>query len=180
LPALAFGSHYFVFKERPGTHLSSGVGAGCPKDCTGRMSSAGKSPSVASGPARALRRDRYCTRCGGSPSTRRGGFLPPSGTSPDVNWDKTSGAIVPWGGPPRPTDHTGSPVSRWSQPRYTDGWHTGSRGGSPYATRCRSSTGFPLPPLATAWERAPSVDLLELPPIATFLGVACTGAVART
>jgi hypothetical protein len=31
LPALAFGSHYFVFKERPGTHLSSGVGAGLPE-----------------------------------------------------------------------------------------------------------------------------------------------------
>ena len=31
LPALAFGSHYFVFKERPGTHLSIGVDAGLPE-----------------------------------------------------------------------------------------------------------------------------------------------------
>jgi hypothetical protein len=36
LPALAFGSHYSVFKERPGTHLFTGVDAGCPKDCSGQ------------------------------------------------------------------------------------------------------------------------------------------------
>ena len=76
MPALAFGSHYSVFKERPGTHLFTGVDAGCPKDCSGRKALAGESPSVAGGPGGPFRRVCHIIRHASERQRVRTGRIP--------------------------------------------------------------------------------------------------------
>ena len=158
MPALAFGSHYSVFKERPGTHLFTGVDAGCPKDCSGRKALAGESPSVAGGPGGPFRRVCQIIRRASERQRVRTGRIPTGqrpGSADDVN---STGRRRPGSRTPRQF-RAGS--------RDTDRWHAKNHNPAlRMPPRCSGPNWLSaLHPSARVRlrRRALPVDLLDLP-----------------
>ncbi len=166
LPALAFGSHYSVFKERPGTHQSSRCWCRVcrrtvPDDCF-----AGESPSAAGGPGRPFRRVCHCSRRVTERQRAAADRIPPGRTP-----DRPLPPIVA-GHPPSPRMPARTVRFPTTQPAAsrTGRWHAVSHPALRMPPGARSSTGFPPPPCRHQGrrERAPPADVLDLPHVTTI------------
>lgn len=155
MPALAFGSHYFVFKERPGTHRSSRswcrVSQRTVPDVLQLLESLLRAPG-GRGP---VRRGCHLIRCAREGQRVRARKYPPGappraeGSLPIVPAfsanaaDTTDGSEL---GFPPPSPSANHPPVRPPSNLPHPWWRAVSHSGPPHATRCRQgTTGFPLP-----------------------------------
>ena len=142
LPALAFGSHYSVFKERPGTHQSSRCWCRvCRRTAPDEPASLLQLPEGLGGP---FRRECHCSR---RVTERQRAFLRPrtSGvTRATASGIGRSGTSAATGGCPLER-------SRFP-PRVSAQRHQvvacGRPPGLPHATRCSMRNGLSAPPAA--------------------------------
>ena len=161
MPALAFGSHYSVFKERPGTHLSPGVGAGLPKDRSGQIAPLESFLRLPEDPGRPLGGtntlpDRHGTVNAPHRPTAAG---PGPGPAPRTIVPGSPPALadgIQWSGSGPEALHR-DPPGGWKlripcpwRPRRevwldTDWWHAVSHPGPPHATRCSKPNGLSAP-----------------------------------
>ena len=152
LPALAFGSHYSVFKERPGTHQSSRCW--CRVCQRTAPDDAGESPSAAGGPWGPFRRECHCSRRVTERQRAFQGREPPGVTRAATSFTDRSGtSAVADGCPPERPGSLQAQASRRHQ-----WWHAGGHPAFRMPPGARCATGFPLP---------------SLPPIQGVGGVHC-------
>jgi len=162
LPALAFGSHYSVFKERPGTHLSC--------RCWCRV-------ARRTVPDELLRR-RVSFGCRRARGGRSDGCVTLADSRRTVNAfgraeirralapDRPREPIVA-GHPPHPADaRPNDPVPSSTAARRHRTVACGEPPGPPHATRCSKPNWLSAPALSPTRPpggRAPPADLLDLP-----------------
>ena len=156
LPALAFGSHYSVFKERPGTHQSSRCWCRvCRRTAPDEPASLLQLPKGLGGP---FRRECHCSR---RMTERQRAFRPEiirgaprAAASPA---DRSGTSAVTDGCPPERPGSLQAQASRRHQLVAC-----GRPPGLPHATRCsmRNELSAPLPPTRW-WERALPDDALD-------------------
>ena len=161
LPALAFGSHYSVFKERPGTHQSSRCWC---RVCRRTVPDELLRRRVSFGCRRALgrpfRRECHDSRL----ATERQRVVGGRSWEGPMPCPKPRASIVA-GHPPLTTDTCSS--GRFPCPGrfHTKWWHAGGRQALRMPPGARSSTGFPLPPCRQPGPSLGSVHCLLMPSI---------------
>ena len=141
LPALAFGSHYSVFKERPGTHQSSRCWCRvCRRTAPDEPASLLQLPEGLGGP---FRRECHCSR---RMTERQRAFraenIRGSPRAAASATDRSGPSAVTDGCPPE------RPGSLQAQaPGDTKWWHAGGHPAFRMPPGARCATGFPLPSL---------------------------------